>query len=290
VIITKEQKALLYMLAASLLFSIVALLAKLVSRLGAVEITFFRNFVGILIIMLFFRYGKPKKFDGSKLHLLLFRGFIGTVALIAFFYNVGTVSLADAMTISKTEPLFSALLGFLLMSERLDKVKVAAIFIGFLGIFVIGADKGISMAYANIVGVFGGFCAALAYTTIRRLKDDFDHRFVILSFMGFGTLLPLLIMALASFTKEGEIMRSFTMPNSTELMFLGLVGILSAAGQTLMTKAYFCARAGIVSTASYSTVLFGVIFGVLAGDTYPSVFGFLGMAFIIASGFLIAKK
>jgi drug/metabolite transporter (DMT)-like permease len=288
-IITKEQKAILYMLSASLLFSVVAMLAKLVFELGAVEITFFRNLVGILFLLSFFKYGKPKKFDSSKLPLLLFRGFIGTVALIAFFYNVGAVSLADAMTLVKTEPLFSALLAFWLMSERLDKTKVAAIFIGFLGIFIIGAEKGISLAYPNLVGIFGGFCAALAYTSVRRLKDDFDHRFVVLSFMGFGTLLPLLIMLIGSIDDFGFI-KGFTIPSSKEFLFLALIGVFSAGGQVFMTKAYFYAKAGIVSTVGYSSMLFGVIFGIMAGDPYPSLIGFLGMGFIIASGFLITKK
>jgi len=280
----------LFMLAASLLFSGVAMLAKLVARLGAAEITFFRNAVGIVILLFIFKFSLPKKFDASKLHLLLFRGFIGTVALMAFFYNVSMVSLADAVTLSKTEPLFSAILGFALFSEKLDKTKIAALVIGFLGVFVIGFDKGVSMAYANIIGVFGGLCAALAYTTIRSLKDSFDHRFVVLSFMGFGTFLPLFIMWLAAFAGEGEIVRSFVAPTQKEFVYLALIGILSAVAQVLMTKAYFYAKAGVVSSVSYSTVLFGGIFGFLIGDSIPGVVGFLGMALIVASGFLIVRK
>jgi drug/metabolite transporter (DMT)-like permease len=290
VIITKEQKAVLYMLTATLLFSVVAMCAKLVSRLGALEITFFRNFVGIVILAFVFRFAVRGKFEASKLHLLLFRGFIGTVALIAFFYNVSLVHLADAMTISKTEPLFSALLGFFLLQERLNAAKVAAIVIGFLGVLVIGFDKGVQMAYANLIGVFGGLCAALAYTTIRKLKDDFDHRFVVLSFMGFGTILPILLMSLSVLLGEGEIIRSFVMPSIDELPLLLLVGALSAAGQLLMTKAYFYARAGIVSTVSYFSILFGVVFGLLIGDAWPTLVGFLGMGLIVVSGILIARK
>jgi len=209
---------------------------------------------------------------------------------MAFFYNVSMVSLADAVTLSKTEPLFSAILGFAIFSEKLDKAKIAALVIGFLGVFVIGFDKGISMAYANIIGVFGGLCAALAYTTIRSLKDSFDHRFVVLSFMGFGTLLPLFIMWFASFAGEGEIVRSFATPTQKEFVYLALIGILSAVAQVLMTKAYFYAKAGVVSSVSYSTVLFGGIFGFLIGDSIPSAIGFFGMALIVAPGFLIARK
>jgi len=290
VIITKEQKAMLFMLTASLLFSGAAMFAKLVARLGAAEITFFRNVVGIVILLFIFKFSLPKKFDASKLHLLLFRGIIGTVALMAFFYNVGMVSLADAVTLSKTEPLFSAILGFALFSEKLDKIKIAALVIGFLGVFVIGFDKGISMAYANIIGVFGGLCAAIAYTTIRSLKDSFDHRFVVLSFMGFGTLLPLFVMLLAPYIGEGEIVRSFVTPSQKEALFLVSIGVLSAAAQVLITKAYFYAKAGVVSSVSYSTLLFGGLFGLLIGDSIPSAVGFLGIALIVASGFLIARK
>jgi len=290
VIITKEQKAVLYMLSASLLFSIVAMCAKLVSRLGPLEITFFRNAVGLVVLLFVFGFTFTRKFNSSKLHLLLFRGFIGTVALIAFFYNVTLVHLADAMTISKTEPLFSALIGFFLLHERLSPPKIAALILGFCGVLAIGIDKGAGFAYANIVGIFGGFCAALAYTTIRRIRDDFDHRFVVLSFMLFGTFLPLLLMLSSVYVGEGEIMRSFTAPVDMEYASLLFIGVLSAFGQILMTKAYFYAKAGIVSTVSYSTVLFGVLLGLFIGEGWPTLFGFLGMGLIIASGFLIAKK
>lgn len=278
------------MFAATLLFSCVALFAKLVSRLGAVEITFFRNGIGIVVLLMFFNYAKTKKFNPNKLNLLLFRGFIGTVALIAFFYNVAAVSFADAMTFTKTEPLFSALLAFWLMSERLDRAKIAAILIGFTGIAAIGVERGAQMAYDNAIGVFAGFCAALAYTTIRRIKDDFDHRFVVLSFMAFGTILPILIMLLATTVENGAIIKVFVMPSLYEFWFLLAIGILSAAGQVLMTKAYFGAKAGIVSTVSYFSILFGVLFGVALGEALPSLTVFLGMALIVLSGILIARK
>lgn len=289
-IITKEQKAVLYMLLATLLFSLVALCAKLVARLGPLEITFFRNAVGILFLLTFMQNAKPKRFNKEKLPLLMFRGFIGTVALIAFFYNVTEVSLADAMTFTKTEPLFSALLAFWLMSEKLDRLKIAAIAIGFTGIAVIGYDRGVSTAYANMVGIFAGFCAALAYTTIRRIRDDFDHSFVVLSFMIFGTILPMIFMSLSAFFGEGEIIRSFVMPHIDELWLLLAIGALSAAGQVLMTKAYFGAKAGIVSTVSYFSILFGVLFGTLAGDALPTGIVFAGMGLIVVSGILIARK
>ncbi len=278
------------MVSASLLFSIVAMCAKLLSRLGSLEITFFRNAIGIFILLFIFRFTFARKFDTSKLHLLMFRGFIGTVALIAFFYNVTLVHLADAMTFAKTEPLFSAVIGFLLLSERLGAAKIAAIVIGFVGVLLIGFEKGVHLAYANLIGVFSGFCAALAYTTIRRIRDDFDHRFVVLSFMLFGTVLPLLLIAAAPVIGEGGIIKSFITPNKAEILPILFIGILSAFGQILMTKAYFYARAGVVSTASYSSILFGIVLGLLIGDAWPTTVAFLGMGLIIASGFLIAKR
>lgn len=283
----QEKKAVVYMALASFLFSVVSALAKLVSHLGALEITFFRNAVGLVILAYLFSASPLKRFDVSKLHLLFFRGLIGTLALIAFFYNVSLVSLADAATLAKTEPLFSALLGFFIFKERLDRFKIAALLVGFCGVFIIGVDKGIQMAFANLVGILGGFGAALAYTTIRALKDSFDHRFVVLSFMGFGTVLPLFLSFCSPFFEGSDIIKSFIAPSPAEFVALAAIGVLSAIAQTLMTKAYFAAKAGIVSAVSYLSVLFGVIFGLLLGDNLPTFLGFLGMGFIIASGILI---
>ncbi len=68
------------------------------------------------------------------------------------------------------------------------------------------------------------------------------------------------------------------------------MGIAAAFGQIYMTRAYFYAKAGIVSAVSYSVVLFATIFGIILGDTLPTLTVLFGGAMIVLSGILLSRN
>ncbi|MBR6613049.1 MAG: DMT family transporter, partial [Campylobacter sp.] len=133
-----------YMLIASLLFAGTGALSKILSsELSSIEIVFFRNIIGLGLIILMI-YKKPLHQIGGKFWLLAFRGIIGTIGLYAFFYNIAHIDLATAFTFSKTSPIFTALLAAFIFKERLSYLGWFAIFIGFIGIlFIIEPTLGV---------------------------------------------------------------------------------------------------------------------------------------------------
>jgi drug/metabolite transporter (DMT)-like permease len=73
------------MLIASFLFALTMLFAKLLSgSMGSVEVTFWRNAIGLAVIGVFV-LRKPIHNIGGKPITLIFRGVIGTIALLTFF-------------------------------------------------------------------------------------------------------------------------------------------------------------------------------------------------------------
>lgn len=63
-------------------------------------------------------YKKPVKQIGGKPLLLFFRGFVGFLALLTFFYNISNISLAEAMTFSKTSTIFTAIFAYVFIKEN----------------------------------------------------------------------------------------------------------------------------------------------------------------------------
>jgi drug/metabolite transporter (DMT)-like permease len=57
-----------------------------------------------------------------------------------------------------------------------------------------------------------------------------------------------------------------------------------------MTKAYSCAKAGIIGTISYSNIAFSIILGMFLGDAFPDRWIVLGIALIVISGLLVSNK
>ncbi|WP_428026866.1 DMT family transporter [Arcobacter sp.] len=290
---TETSQGIKYMLLASLLFAFMGAFAKeLSSSMSSIEVVFFRNIFGVLLIAISL-YKKPVKQRGGKPLLLFFRGFIGFAALVMFFYNISYISLAEAMTFSKTSTIFTALFAFIFIKEKLSIKGWIGIFIGFIGILFITKFDGSSLDKSDWLGIFSGVGAALAYTAVRELRTFYDTRVIVLSFMTIGTVGPVILMVIGTYYTNSSfdfILGTFTMPNLKDLLFIVLMGTTATFAQIYMTKAYASAKAGIIGTISYSTLVFAIILGMVLGDKFPDIWIILGIILIVISGVLASSK
>jgi drug/metabolite transporter (DMT)-like permease len=280
------------MLIASFTFAIMGAFAKLASQnMSSLEVVFFRNIAGVILVGLAVMK-KPMKHKGGKPFLLFFRGFMGFIALLAFFYNIAHISLGDAMTYSKTSPIFTAIFAWLFLSEKLTLKGWLAIFVGFIGIIFITQPSGVGFTKYDLLGIFSGVGAALAYTSIRELKSYYDTRAIVLSFMGVGTLGPILLFVISGYVNIPELdfmFGKFVMPQGIVWFYVIAMGIFATISQVLMTKAYGETKAGIVGAVSYTNILFSILVGLMLGDVFPSMSTIFGIALIVIAGIMVAK-
>ncbi len=281
-----------YMLMASFMFAIMGAFAKLASEhMSSIEVVFFRNIAGVILIG-FAVLKKPMVQVGGKPWLLFFRGFMGFTALLAFFYNIAHIPLGDAITFSKTSPIFTAIFAWIFLNEKLSLKAWLAIAVGFVGILLITAPTGIGFSKYDILGIFSGIGAALAYTSIRELRNYYDTRAIVLSFMGVGTAGPLVLFFISPYLHMPSLdfmLGTFVMPQGVVWIYVIGMGIFATISQLLMTKAYSQTKAGIVGAVSYSNILFAIVVGVLLGDAYPSFIMACGIVLIILAGVMVAK-
>lgn len=282
-----------YMLFASLMFALMGAFAKMLSsNLPSIEVVFFRNVFGFFLVAATV-FKKPMTHTGGKPFLLLFRGLMGFLALLAFFYNIGHIPLGDAMTYSKTSPIFTALFAWLFLKEALGVRGWLALAIGFIGIVLIAKPTGMMLDKTAWLGIFSGVGAALAYTAVRELRQYYDTRAIVLSFMGVGTVGPLVLMALSPYVATEELdmlFASFVMPTKTEWGYIIMLGIFATLAQIYMTKAYGATQAGVVGAVSYSNILFSIMVGLLIGDPFPDPITWGGIGLIVTAGIIVAGK
>jgi drug/metabolite transporter (DMT)-like permease len=287
------SKGIKYMLLASLLFAFMGAMAKELSdSMSSVEVVFFRNVFGVFFILISI-YKSPLKQLGGKFWLLVFRGVAGFVALLFFFYNISQIPLGEAMTFSKTSTIFTAVLAYIFLKEKLGFKGWLGVFIGFIGIIFITEFDGSSLEKNDYLGILSGVGAALAYTSVRELKNFYDTRAIVLSFMSIGTIAPMILMLIGTFYSNPNLdfmLGTFVMPKVDDWIYIILLGIFSTYAQIYMTKAYSFAKAGIIGTISYSNIVFSIILGLFLGDAFPSSSIVLGIILIVISGLLVSDK
>ena len=287
------NKGIKYMLFASLLFAFMGAAAKELSdSMSSVEVVFFRNVFGVLLILISI-YKSPLNQLGGKFWLLVFRGVVGFIALLFFFYNISKIPLGEAMTFSKTSTIFTAILAYMFLKEKLGIKGWIGLFIGFIGIVFITEFDGSSLEKTDYLGILSGVGAALAYTSVRELRKFYDSRAIVLSFMTIGTIGPMILMIIGSFYTNPHLdfmLGTFTMPKSSDWLYIILLGIFATFAQIYMTKAYSFAKAGIIGTISYSDIAFSIILGLILGDSFPSILIIFGILLIVLSGLLVSLK
>jgi len=285
--------AIKYMLISSFLFSFTGGFAKELSTyVSSLEVVFFRNITGVIII-LYAIYKSPLNQKGGRPLLLFARGFIGFSALLMYFYNIAHISLAEAQTFSKVSPIFTAIFSYLILNEKLSTKAWLGVFIGFFGVlFVTGFDV-TNLSKTDWFGILSGVGAGLAYTSIRELRKYYDNRSIVLSFMLVGTIGPIILMIIGEFytsTSLDWIISPFVMPTGWAWFHILGLGIFATGSQVYMTKAYALAQGGVVGTISYTTILFSIFIGMYLGDLFPSTELFIGIGFIVISGVLVSRK
>ncbi len=276
--------AALWMLVSGLCFTASGVFAKLAAeRFNAVELMLHRSLFIVLAIMLFAWLSGRKLATGQwRGHLM--RSSAGVASMLLFFLCLSQASLATAVTLNYTSPLFLALITGLLLRERISRLSIAAIVVGFVGVAALlrpGASG--EPLLPGIAGLAGGALAALAYLGIRRLGAIGEPEWrTVYYFALLGVVVGLLLLP---FTGASAV-------RATDLPVLAGIGVFALGAQWSMTLAYSRGQTLTAGTLSYSGVLFAGLFDLFAWQQSPPLIGWLGMALIVTAGVMtvIARR
>jgi len=149
----------LMLLAAVIMAVDTALVRVLSGELHAFEIVFFRSLFGLLAVAPWLWRHRRVIGHTANFRLHLGRALLKLLALFAFFQAIAGAPLASVTAIAFTTPLFVAVGAVLILGERLPRLRVAAIVMGFFGVLIVvrpGAglvDPAIVYAVAGAIGI-----------------------------------------------------------------------------------------------------------------------------------------
>ena len=289
--ISPTYRGILFMLLAALGFSIMGGAAKaLKGSFNAGQLVFWRNIVGLIVLVISFANRRPVN-NGGKLPRLIFRGLMGTIALYTLLYCIMHLPLGTAMSYNLTSALFIALFSFLLFREYAGRWVLLAVLIGFTGMLLIYKPNIHLPWFYHLAGLISGITSAIAYLTVGRLTNFYDTRVIVLSFVLTGVLTPLLfvlIRFLFQLPADELLFIDWRWPQSNEWWIVLLMGSAALFGQYFVTKAYGADKAGVVSAISYANIIFSIFIGMMLGDAFPDWVSLVGILCIISSGLIIS--
>lgn len=254
------------MVASALSFSLMGVCVKQVGgRIPVAEVVFARAIVSVALSWwLLHRAGIPAW--GKRRWLLIWRGAIGTAALVCVYAALAALPLAAATVLQYLYPPFTALLAWLMLGEPIGKRVLAAMALGWLGVLLVAQPAGLLQGGATLalvpvlIGVAGALFTAFAYVSVRSLGTS-EHPLVIVFYFPLVALpLSLPLVALNP-----------VLPTPAELLWLIGVGVFTQLGQVYLTRSLTALPAARATAISYVQVLFAGGWGwLLFGESIDS--------------------
>jgi drug/metabolite transporter (DMT)-like permease len=275
----------LWMLLASFAFASMAVCVKVASDwFNASELVFWRGLLGMFFIWLLARQqGVRLRTAYPGVHA--WRSLVGVLSLGAWFYAIGGLPLATAMTLNYLSSVWIAafLVGGALMAWNprdpgaLRQGPVAlAVLAGFAGVVLLlrpTIDK--DQLFAGLVGLLSGLASAFAYMQVMALGRLGEPEARTVFYFALGS-------ALAG--GAGMLVTGVSPWDWLHAAWLVPVGLFASLGQWCMTRAYSHGATLVVASLQYSGIVFGAFYSVVLFHDTIAPMGWIGMALIVASG------
>jgi len=271
--ISNKSKGILFILLAAFGFSLMSFFVRISGDIPTMEKAFFRNAVAIIAsLILLIRSGEKIRIKKNCVADLFFRCLFGTSGLIANFYAIDKLNIADANMLNKLSPFFAILISIPLLKEKPKNIDLLAVIVAFLGAMLIVRPSGSNMQFVPaLIGLYGGFAAGTAYVFVRRLGKKSERTpIIVLFFSLFSTAVTLPFIAM-----------NYVPLKPMQLICLVMAGLSATIGQFGITAAYKYAPAKEISVFDYTQVIFAAILGMLFLAELPNAMSFIGYVIII---------
>jgi drug/metabolite transporter (DMT)-like permease len=269
------------MVFASLLFATMGVCVKLASAHYAFgEIVFYRSLTGAVIMLAWTRWHRGTlRTAVPAMHLS--RSLSGVIALCLWFYAIGNLPLATAMTLNYMSSVWMALFlvggAVVLGSARVDTRLVLTVLLGFGGVAaILRPTIEHDQLWHGLMGLLSGLLSALAYLGVTALGRAGEPEYRVVFYFSFGGV----IAGALSWSWSG-------ITPHTSLAGVGLllaVGLLATAAQLMMTRAYATGRTLVNASLQYLGIAFSFIYGVLLFDDRITALALAGMVLIVIAG------
>jgi len=271
------------MVLASFFFATMAVGIKIASgSFSLFELVFYRGLVSMIFMGLILRTrGTPLATPVPLMHA--WRSIIGVFSLSAWFYAIGHLPLATAMTLNYMSGVWVAAFvvgGAMLYGKSTGQGPLmATVLAGFAGVvMMLRPTLDQNQLFAGLIGLLSGLGASMAYLQVTALGKVGEPEGRTVFYFSIGTTLVGLV---------GAGVNGFTPWNSVTWQaaaWLIPMGVLASLGQWSMTRAFSRGSTLLVANLQYSGIVFAAFYSLLLfGDQIPLV-GWTGMALIVSSG------
>ena len=276
----------LLMICASFLFATMGVCVKVASdTYGPGEIVMYRGLVGVIgIALLAHARGVSLRTRVPMMHA--WRSIVGVTALTMWFYAIGHMPLATAVTLNYMSSVWMALFliggAVVLGAQRVDPRLVATVLVGFVGVaLVLQPSMDRDQLLPGLVGLGSGILSALAYLQVTTLGRVGEPEIRVVFYFSIGGFVTGLVMSLLQGWHAHHTLAG--------LLLLVATGATATTAQVLMTRAYAIGKPLSNASLQYLGIAFSFVYGIALFHDPLTWAAIGGMVLIVGAGLAASR-
>jgi len=252
---------------------------ELSAELTTFEILFFRSLVGLVAVVIVLRRSGWAQVRTRVFGTHLIRNVTHFAGQYGWFYGIALIPLTEVFAIEFTVPIWTAILATIMLGERMNRLRVVAIAVGFTGILVI-LRPGIAIVSPATLAVVGG---ALAYA----FSHVFTKRLA-------GTQTPLCILFYMTVIQLPlglvTALPHWTWPSTRLYPWVAVVALTALSAHYCLARAFRLADATVVMPLDFLRLPLIAVIGLFLYGEPLNVWVFAGAAIVLAGVWLNLKS
>ena len=223
--------------------------------------------------------GNPFNFYTKFPKVQILRAALTIPMIWCFFTGLKLMSLAEAITVAFTAPLFITILSGPLLGEQIGWRRWGAVMIGFAGILVALRPGVEAIGIGPILIIISAFAYALSMVLLRRFaSQEPTHNILFYS-------------AIGAFLVGGfNTVPIWITPDAIDWGLLLLVGVWGVLGSYAVIRAYRLGEASMLAPLEYTALIWSILFDLWLFRLTPIPAVLLGAAIVIAANVYIAHR
>ena len=207
------------------------------------------------------------------------RGLLFISSLLMAIYSYTQVGLVLTHALMAVFPILTVLLSGVFLEEKITRIKIVAVGVGFLGVIIIINPINLQVSLISFLPLISAVTFAIYAVLTRKvaLTDNTETSFFWVS------LVSAIAITIPSplFYKPIQI---------SDINFLFLLCIFSLVGHFLLTNAYRYAEASLLQPFSYFHLFFASLVGIIFFKDPLTISTVAGGGLIVFGGILISKN
>lgn len=252
--------------------SVIVVVRHLGDEVPPAQAAFLRYLIGLVFVLPALGPILRARFDGRTLAVFSLRGFLHAIGVIAWFYAMARLPVAEVTAISYLAPIFVTIGAVFVFSERMATRRIMAIVVALVGAFLILRPGFRELSTGHYAQMINALFMAGSYLIAKWLTERADSG-VIVGMMSLMVTIALLPFALLDWVT----------PTYEQLAWLTLVAFFATAGHYTMTRAFREAPMAITQPVTFLQLVWASIAGVLIFGEPVDAFVILGGGVIIAA-------